>query len=747
MNVKLLWKINVYGLGSSIVEYIATPKFRRIKEHIRKRTTYLKTEKNKEHFRNECLQLAQYLINEKSAPQYVQQGTWEEGLKKWLQSNYNGLTKYGGCPMILEQNDKDLLNLSYQADDFCEQKKKYMKDLRLFLETPNIYKCNDTFCETKCNEFKVWFEVNKKNFESQSDFIKNNYKCYSRKKVFPTKACNVLNPNTFKNIPKCIKINPDVREDTEPKIETEITKKENDPVTPEIPSNSEEKKSKETLSALRNQKSPEPQVQDKAPSAAIKETTVSRTDQYEVTSSTQSGISEPSTASNSSRTEIQSQTTLQPLAHKIPRVQQSTQAISPSHQSSFPSSKYVTIPEANNNLGIINSTYIFIIFLTELINVYIEKFLQYSLIGRFKKKKKIKSRQVHFLRIQLPSPSEKKSEFLLHDYIQDPTYYDKGIVKNIKIYEHNLNKNISASKRKNRNKTIIEVHMEVLQNFKNEEWESNKIEFLEICLKELLDKNYGTSTNLANDKIVENTKNTSDFENKQILWNKWIERYGNVTEKLKKLEWFNNLKDEWKTEQAHLKTSEDLKTILSNENHKIPFMNYQKDMWRQWVSKKGKIIEQHLEHELFNGFEEEFQNIRDEYKNESLLSMEELENNQRHKKLKKYINIKLLKRLCILVLIMVLEECKKEEYIGNRESRMDSFINELITIENSDGISDITDNIYRDKGNVLEDRENLEIHGYKNKDCFIQELEDWLREDDANLNSTDDKNIAENIIK
>ncbi|KAI4836250.1 hypothetical protein MKS88_004038 [Plasmodium brasilianum] len=350
-----------------------------------------------------------------------------------------------------------------------------------------------------------------------------------------------------------------------------------------------------------------------------------------------------------------------------------------------------------------------------------------------------------FLRILLPSLSKKKSDFLTNNHMEHPMYYDKEIVKNIKIHEYNINKNVSISRKKERSKTIIEVHMEVLEEYKNEEWESNKVEFLEICLQEFSKEQYGISTNLTNDNIMVNAKNINDTVNQKIIWNKWIEKYRYLTEKLKKEDWFSNLKNEWKIEQAYLKISEDLKTTLSNENHKIPFIECQKDIWRQWISKKGKIIEQHLEHDWFNGLAKEFLNITDEYVDESLFNIKEMDEKKSYEELNKYIKIKLLKKLCILVLIMVLEDCKKEEHIEYRESYMDSSINEWITLEHSDRKSAITENTFLSKGNVLQNRENLDMHSYKNKDIPIQDLEDWIKKDDTDINSTDNENILENF--
>ncbi|SBS98836.1 STP1 protein [Plasmodium malariae] len=125
-----------------------------------------------------------------------------------------------------------------------------------------------------------------------------------------------------------------------------------------------------------------------------------------------------------------------------------------------------------------------------------------------------------------------------------PTSADEEILKKIKINE--FKKNINLPNRiKDRSKTIIEVHMEVLEECRNEEWENNKEEFLEICIDELVQKDYKKCANLTDDHLItENIENTNDIKNLNILWNKWIEKHRNISKILKKEHWFHNLKNE-----------------------------------------------------------------------------------------------------------------------------------------------------------------------------------------------------------
>ncbi|SBS92567.1 STP1 protein [Plasmodium malariae] len=225
--------------------------------------------------------------------------------------------------------------------------------------------------------------------------------------------------------------------------------------------------------------------------------------------------------------------------------------------------------------------------------------------------------------------------------------------------------------------------MEVLEECINEDWENHKDEFLEICIDEFAKKDYTTYPDLKDDDlIIENVKCISDIKKQNILWNKWIQKHRNLSQNLKKDDWFNNLKDEWKREVAYIQEMEEIKKKSSNENQKVSFLEREKDIWRQWISKKGMIIQQYFYQYWNNGLAEELQNMSDECTKEdtknyvSLLNVEEMQHKENYEELCKYIKKKLLTKFCILVLITVLEECKKEVNLENRESYLDRSINE-----------------------------------------------------------------------
>ncbi|KOB63622.1 hypothetical protein PFHG_05305 [Plasmodium falciparum HB3] len=109
-------------------------------------------------------------------------------------------------------------------------------------------------------------------------------------------------------------------------------------------------------------------------------------------------------------------------------------------------------------------------------------------------------------------------------------------------------------KKKIKWKTIIEIHMEVLNDCKNDEWEMNKGDFLDICLEE-----FGTMENKEYSHIINNMLMVGELEYKHLnmdvierqndLWNKWIEGHRYMLEKWKKEKWFIVLKENWKNEE------------------------------------------------------------------------------------------------------------------------------------------------------------------------------------------------------
>ncbi|SBT85932.1 STP1 protein [Plasmodium malariae] len=738
---------NLMVLGTGALEMYMYQEFIRIVQHVNQTTTSLNNENNKENFRTKCLQLADYLIQHKTPPRYYLQGKekWEGTLKGRLNSYFTPLIlKYGGCFPILDNNEKQILDLNYKALNLCDEIKKRQEEIQCIKGKRIISdKCDET-CSNKINEYNVWISNEKVNFNNKKELLIHN--CKNVPSQFPTKKCDIVNPGTFSELPECTvkysvartqpesaekkTIPPDVDQTTDSvqsipqdsqkqdsqlisgekeKIEVQT---EQEKVRPDLQSQTDELSSTKATSTqgdIRDNKDPQPR-KEQASAASENEEVIS---------------SDGSTFSSKSEESV-----VPPRFETTPLSIPAPLSLTPSLSSI--SSGQVVKKSNSHTSSILISIIIIIVF---------SFFIKYALIGMFKKKKNIKRKQMKFLRIKVPSRFDKKSKFFTDDHLERAIYDDEEIIKKIKINERTKKVNLSKQK-KDRSKIIIEVHMEVLEECINEDWENHKDEFLEICIDEFAKKDYTTYPNLKDDDpIIENVKCISDIKKQNILWNKWIQRYRNLSQNLKKDDWFNNLKDEWKREVAYIQEMEEIKKKYSNENQKVSYLEREKDIWRQWISKKGMIIQQHLDQYWNNGLAEELQNISDEYVNEdtknyvSLLNVEELQHKENYEELCKYIKKKLLTKFCILVLITVLEEYKNEVNLENRESYLDRSINEWKGEGYSSKKQEITENIIEYNKNDIENKRNEEFDAHIWKACFRDEIEDWIREDDLYANS------------
>ncbi|SBS94464.1 PIR Superfamily Protein, partial [Plasmodium malariae] len=219
--------------------------FKQVGANIISQVSSLKSENKKEKFREKCKNLADYLINSKDPYGYIQEYIWKGALRTWYSKNFTGITQHGGCFMIFKNEEKELLELIYDAYDFCEKKEQYMQILSKYKKNnSSIYDCNsDQNCLSTCGEYKTWFENSIKQLQDKRSFIEKNCKNKKALLEFPRTKCNILKPETFNQTPVCIFDPPDVPEDSESKSKSV---------------DSEEDKSKgQVLSASDNQKNKE----------------------------------------------------------------------------------------------------------------------------------------------------------------------------------------------------------------------------------------------------------------------------------------------------------------------------------------------------------------------------------------------------------------------------------------------------------------------------------------------------------
>ncbi|SBT84687.1 STP1 protein [Plasmodium ovale] len=157
------------------------------------------------------------------------------------------------------------------------------------------------------------------------------------------------------------------------------------------------------------------------------------------------------------------------------------------------------------------------------------------LLGRRRKRKKQNLRRI----FEIPEKSAYKSpNITVHEW-EDHNLGGKRVENDayIKLLKINRYKQ-EIQKRKKKNKiTLIEVHMEVLEEYKSAEWELHKGDFLEICLRGFINEENETYQNFTNSELIvnniKNEKTIEDIQKQEILWNNWIEKHRNILEQWK----------------------------------------------------------------------------------------------------------------------------------------------------------------------------------------------------------------------
>ncbi|SBT87654.1 STP1 protein [Plasmodium malariae] len=753
--------------GTTALEYGTYRQFKIIGANIKSQISSLKINNNKEEFRDKCKKLADYLITSKPPYSYINERLWKGALKTWYKHYYTGLSQHGGCFMILNQDEKEILQLVYDAEDFCEKNKEYIDKLHPFrVGNSSTYNCNnDDNCISKCKEYNEWIIERKGHFSAKREILHKD--CTGKKKLYQLlkKTCNIQNSSTFTKIIESKSSAPTIHIVVPEKKEDESSLAEQN--SPESQEQSPPKYKASSEQITRVERPPPVETLSPGEMDTANELMSSKEQKHHVEKASPFSDPTPVTLSNEN-------TKAQPI--KVPQSQNHKGFVSEGAKTTFqhqetsertdksissipfkalindsPSPFHLELPKITESAGNISDKYISPILISIIIIIIFSLFIKHMPLIFLKKKKHIKRKHLKLLRILVPSYPGRKNMFLTYDNLEPSTYNNEENIRKIIINEQNLETNVKKiNKKKDVSKTIIEVHMEVLEEYKNEVWESDIGEFLAICLEEFRQEKYNSHHNLKNDEIIiENNKCRNDTDKKKILWNKWAERHKNLSEKLKKEYWFNSLKNEWKSERDSIERSKKLKKKLSNKYKKVPSSEIEKDAWKKWISKKGIVIGQYIEKDWHKLMTEGLKNMTDKCvnyetkKDMTITNLEELKKKEYNEELYKYIKKKLLQKLCILVLMMVLEECRKEENIENNESYLDSSIYECKIEKNSYAKSEIIEDINEDKGNVLEYRKNEDIYESKGGHTFIHELNDWIREDNTYINSIKNEDLSE----
>ncbi|SCP03045.1 STP1 protein [Plasmodium malariae] len=753
--------------GTTALEYRTYPQFQKIEAKIKSEISSLKRNNNKEEFRNKCKELAHYLINTKPPYPNIKEYIWKGAIKTWYKQYYRGLSQHGGCFMILNQDEKELLQLVYDAEDFCEKNEEYIDKLNPFrVDNSSTYNCNnDVNCLSKCKEYKVWITERQQHFSTNRKILHKD--CTRKKKLYQLleKTCNIQNTSTFTKIIECKSSAPTIHIGVPEKKQNESSLAEQNSPEPQEQSQPKYEDSSEQITPVEKPLSGE----TLSPGEMHTENGLMPSKEQKHHVDKASLFSDPTLVTPSNEN-TKAQPINVPQSHNHKGFESAGAKTTFQHQATSektdksissipfkplingsPSPFHLELPKITESAGNISDKYISPILISIIIIIIFSLFIKHMPLILKKKKKHIKRKHLKLLRILVPSYPGRKNMFLTYDNLEPSTYNNEENIKKIIINEQNLETNVKKiKKKKDVSKTIIEVHMEVLEEYKNEVWESDIGEFLAICLEEFRQEKYNSHHNLKNDEIIiENNKCRNDTDKKKILWNKWAERHKNLSEKLKKEYWFNSLKNEWKSERDSIKRNKILEKKLSNKYKKVPSSEIEKDAWTKWISKKVIVIGQYIEKDWHKLMTEGLKNMIDECvnyetkKDMTITNLEELKKKEYNEELYKYIKKQLLQKLCILVLMMVLEECRKEENIENNESYLDSSIYECKIEKNSYVKSEIIEDINEDKGNVLEYRENEDIYENKGRHTFIHELNDWIREDNTYINSIKNKDLSE----
>ncbi|SBT83914.1 STP1 protein, partial [Plasmodium ovale] len=338
-------------------------------------------------------------------------------------------------------------------------------------------------------------------------------------------------------------------------------------------------------------------------------------------------------------------------------------------------------------MNIIPTTLIILATLTILFLLY--KYTPFGLfLGRRRKKKK----DLLTVFVIPEEPTYESQNETIHEW--DDHNLGRQIMEKdvyVKLLKTNRYKKEMQKKKKKRDTTLIEVHMEILEECKNDEWELHKGDFLEICLQEFINEKNRTEANWPNAELtvnnIKNDKTIKEAEKIEILWNFLIGNYGNILESWKSEEWFQNLKNEWKKERQKNQNKIDKIEENTLKESEMISIECEKDIWKKWISKQATLIEMFKQEDWFKSLIAEQDKDEDNYEiNEYInvlnTNMNEFEKEKKYHEFFRKKNI--INKLMVQMHMMVLEECKKEEIIENKELCIDDYIQNIHKKNNYD---------------------------------------------------------------
>ncbi|SBT58106.1 STP1 protein [Plasmodium ovale wallikeri] len=361
----------------------------------------------------------------------------------------------------------------------------------------------------------------------------------------------------------------------------------------------------------------------------------------------------------------------------------------------------------------------------------LSNYTSFGLLFNKKKKKKRLKRQLEIKKIPEESRIfDKITNYSVNDMpYENKSHDDNNIYTKIKIQKSIINKNINLpKKKKNKRKAIIDIHMELLNEYKNDEWELNKNDFLQICLEEFIrEQNKIYSNSESTSLVMKNISIQNTRENKMVPLEKLSERCRPIWEKFKSENAFKVLQNEWKKEEKeYLENIEQFENNILNENTKISYKEIKKEIWRRWMTKQAKFIGQFTQEKWFKSLVKQIEDVSDEYEMGEIkddifvLNTEKLDNINNKEELYKHDNCLFLIKVLTQIFMMVIEECIKEESPEKTELVLDNIIEKL----NKEKHAKIeSKNIHQENMNHKEYNETLETDTHKYKDSFKELME------------------------
>ncbi|SBT00930.1 STP1 protein, partial [Plasmodium ovale curtisi] len=167
---------------------------------------------------------------------------------------------------------------------------------------------------------------------------------------------------------------------------------------------------------------------------------------------------------------------------------------------------------------------------------------KYTPIGLFLgRKRRRKKRDLRKIFVAPEEPTYESPYKTMHKW--DNNNVGKQIMENdiqMKLLEIKRYKQAIQKKKKQKKTTLIEMHMEVLEQNKNDQWKLHKGDFLEICLRGFINEENDNYSKLPNTELTvksaKNGKTIEDIQKQEILWNNWIENHRNILEQWKEKE-------------------------------------------------------------------------------------------------------------------------------------------------------------------------------------------------------------------